>query len=143
MFAPDFDETTRRLLNVALTRLRHRLVVVGNFAYARTRAKHAFLGELVRFLEERYPKVDARDLVAAGLAARAAKAQLELVGGPIETDHQRLVVTQDDFYVLLARDLAASRERVVIYSPFITANRLAHLAPHMRAAVERACPSTS
>ena len=137
MFAPDFDETTRRLLNVALTRPRHRLVVVGNFAYARTRAKHAFLGELVRFLEEHYPKVDARDLVAAGLAARAAKAQLELVGGPMETDGQRLVVTQDDFYALLARDLAAARERVVIYSPFITANRLGQLAPHMRAAVER------
>lgn len=137
MFAPDFDETTRRLLNVALTRPRHRLVVVGNFAYARTKAKHAFLGELVGFLEERYPKVDARDLVSAGLAARAAKAQLELVGGAIDTDEQRLVVTQDDFYVLLARDLAAARERVVIYSPFITANRLGQLAPDMRAAVER------
>src|SRR5262249_28593423 len=55
-------------------------------------------------------------------------------------DDQRLVVTQDDFYALLARDLAGARERVVIYSPFITANRLAHLAPHMRAAVERGVP---
>jgi AAA domain/PLD-like domain len=137
MFAPAYDETTRRLLNVALTRPRHRLIIVGDFAYVRSKSRHAFLGRLVEFLEARYPKVDARELVGAGLAARAAKAQLQLVGGPIEPDQQRLVVTQDDFYGLLSRDLAAAAERVVIYSPFMTANRLGQLEPQLKAAVER------
>lgn len=137
MFAPDFDETNRRLLNVALTRPKHRLVVVGDFAYVRSKTRHAFLGRLVEFLEARYPKVDARELVSAGLAARAAKAQLAAAGGPIESHEQRLVVTQDDFYRLLSRDLAASAERVLIYSPFITANRLGQLEPQLKAAVER------
>jgi len=137
MFAPAYDETTRRLLNVALTRPRHRLVIVGDFAYIRSKSRHAFLGRLVDFLEARYPKADARELVGAGLAARAAKAQLRAVGGPIEPDQQRLVVTQGDFYGLLSRDLAAAAERVVIYSPFITANRLGQLEPQLKAAVER------
>ena len=137
MFAPAFDETTRRLLNVALTRPRHRLIIVGDFAYIRSKSRHAFLGRLVEFLEARYPKTDARELVGAGLAARAAKAQRGTVGGPVEAHQQRLVVTQDDFYRLLSRDLAAAARRVVIYSPFITANRLGQLEPQLKAAIER------
>ena len=135
LFAPEFDETTRRLLNVALTRPKHRLVIVGDFRYVGQRAKNAFLGRLIRLLESRYAKVDARELVAA--AARAAQAQLKAAGGPIERDVERLVVTQDDFYALLSRDLAAAEQRVVLYSPFITANRLGQLEPQLKATVER------
>jgi DNA-binding CsgD family transcriptional regulator len=137
MFDPKRDESTSRLLNVALTRPRHRLIIVGDFTYVGTKGRQAFLGRLVNFLEQRYPKVDARELVAVGLAARAAKAQLAITGGPIESEHQRLVVTQDNFYALLSRDLAAAAGRIVIYSPFITANRLGQLEPQLKAAVER------
>lgn len=137
LFNPEWDETARRLLNVALTRPRHRLIVVGDFAYIRKNGRRAFLGRLVELLEARYPKAEARELVGAGLAARAAKAQLESVGGPIEPDQRRLVVTQDNFYRLLGRDLAEARERVIIYSPFITANRLGELEPQLKAAIER------
>jgi len=122
---------------VALTRPRHRLIVVGDFAYIRNKGRRSFLGRLVEFLEGRYPKVEARELVGSGLAARAAKAQLAAVGGVVETDEQRLVVTQGDFYPLLTRDLAAASQRVVIYSPFITANRLGQLEPQLKAAVGR------
>ena len=57
MFSPKYDEGTKRLLNVALTRARRRLIVVGDFDYIASMAKRAFIGsELIPFLDKRYPK---------------------------------------------------------------------------------------
>lgn len=138
MFMPDHDDAVRRLLNVALTRARRRLIVVGDFEYIQKQAKHAFLGrQLVPFLLSRYPRVDARDVIPVGLAARAARAQSKLTGGSVEADADRLIVTQERFYSVLQDDLAKAYQRIVIYSAFVTQARLGQLAPHLRAAVER------
>jgi hypothetical protein len=138
MFMPEHDEQVRRLMNVALTRARRRLIVVGDFEYIQKQAKRAFLGkELVPFLLSRYLRVDAKDVLPVGLAARAARAQSKLVGGFVEPDADRLIVTQDLFYPILQDDLAKARHQVVIYSPFITQDRLEQIAPQLRAAVER------
>lgn len=50
---------------------------------------------------------------------------------------RQIVVTQDDYFPLFVRDLDAARQRVVIYSPFLTPDRVAMLEPHVRGAVER------
>jgi len=83
MFNPANDENTKRLLNVALTRARRRLIVVGDFDYIAKLAKKAFLGaELIPFLQQqRYPRRTAQDIVPSGLAARAARAHLSALGG--------------------------------------------------------------
>ena len=49
-------------------------------------------------------------------------------------------MTQRDFDSLFIPDLQAADNRIVIYSPFITHNRLAEVGPHLRAAVERDVP---
>ncbi len=138
LFTPGRDESTRRMLNVALTRARRRLIVVGDFDYIAKNAKRAFLGaELLPFLRSSYPVVDAKDIVPAGLAARAAKGQTAVLGGDVEPVASRLVVTQEHFFSMLSGDLSRARRRVVIYSPFVTANRVAQLEPQLRAAIER------
>lgn len=138
MCMPERDDNTKRLLNVALTRARARLIVVGDFDYIAKISKRAFMGrEFLPFLNRHYPKVDALDLVPAGLAGRAARAQIVSSGGPVEADADRTVVTQDRFYPLVTSDLEAATDRVVIYSPFMTQNRVGELEPHLRAAVER------
>jgi hypothetical protein len=138
MFMPDHDIAVRRLLNVALTRARRRLIVVGDFEYIQRQAKRAFVGrDLVPFLLSQYPQVDARDVVPVGLAARAARAQSNLTGGSVEPNAERLIVTQDQFYPVLQNDLAKAHQRIVIYSAFVTQDRLGQLAPQIRAAVER------
>ena len=119
MFIPEFDEGTKRLLNVALTRARRRLIVVGDFDYIASRAKRAFIAtELIPFLDEHYPKISALDAVPAGLASRVANAQTKIFGGEVEPDRDRTVVTQEHFYPMLRGDLQRARSRVVIYSPF-------------------------
>lgn len=137
MFNPQQDESTRRLLNVAITRARRRLVVVGDFNYIAKQSKRAFLGgRLVPFLIDQFPRVDAHRVVPVGLSARAAKAQRTLTGGFVEADADRLVVTQERFYQLFVKDLAAAKRRVVIYSAFITQDRIGQLEPQLKAAVD-------
>lgn len=140
MFMPDRDRDTTRLLNVALTRARRRLIVVGDFDYIAAQSKRAFIGsKLIPFLEEkRYPRVSALDIVPCGLAARAAKAQSAVLGGDVEPSADRIVVTQEHFYSILRGDISRSQARIVIYSAFITTDRLAQLETPLRAAVERA-----
>ena len=132
------DPQAIRLLNVALTRARRRLIIVGDFKYIVSHAKKAFMGkELIPFLQENYESVDALQIVRNGLAAKAAQAQLSVSGGVVEAEQDRVVVTQEDFYRFLLHDVLHARTRIVIYSPFITQNRLAELGPLLRAAVER------
>jgi hypothetical protein len=139
MFDARRNGQVKRLMNVALTRAKRRLVVVGDFAYIqKTANKEAFLRrDFLPFLLSHYPRVDARDVVPVGLAARAARAQSKLTGGPVEADADRLVVTQERFYSVLQSDVAGARQRIVIYSAFLTQDRLGQLAPQLRAAVER------
>ncbi len=138
MFNPQFDDTSRRLLNVALTRARRRLVVVGDFDWVARKAKRSFLGRLVDFLTERYPRVSALNVLPEGLAARAAGAHGATVGvSSADSSNHRAIFTQVDFFPALLMDLSEARQRIVIYSPFMANDRLAALAPHIQAASAR------
>jgi hypothetical protein len=141
LFDPRRNEDNLRLLNVALTRARRRLIVLGDFSWVEQHAnRQASLRELVRFLRDHYPLVSALDVVTHGLQARAAEAHQLILGGEDAPSYRRIVVTQEHFYPLLVRDIDTARERVVIYSPFLTPDRVAMIEPHLRAAVERGVP---
>lgn len=138
LFMPSLDEELKRLLNVALTRAKFRLFILCDFDYCCKLGKKAFLGStLLPFLLKRFPRIDARNIVPNGLAARAAKAQMSMLGGRIDPNSDRIVVTQVDFYRLLSSDLENAKDRVIIYSPFITTDRLAFLLPHLQALIEQ------
>jgi hypothetical protein len=137
-FMPSLDEDLKCLLNVALTRAKYRLFVLGDFDYCQNRGRKAFLGKtLIPSLLQQFPRVDARDIVPEGLAARAAKAQMTAMGGKIDPNSERVVLTQNDFYRVLSSDFEAANSRIIIYSPFATIDRVSFLLPQLQAAVER------
>jgi hypothetical protein len=136
MFMASQSENFKRLLNVAVTRAQRRLIIVGDFDYISKQGRKAFIRELLDFLLERYPVVEAAQLIPAGLSARAARMQIQAKGGD-EVEADRLVVTQDSFDQHLLPDLESAEQRLVIFSPFLTYDRVASLEPQLRAAVER------
>lgn len=138
MFMPARDDDNKRLLNVAITRAKRRLIVVGDFDYCQKLSKNAFLGrDFLPFLRQFYKRVNAVELVPAGISSRAAQVQSAAIGGSVEPSAKRLVFTQDNYYPMLFSDIHRAKQRVVIYSPFITANRVATLEPQLKAARER------
>lgn len=137
MFDPRRDPGTMRLLNVALTRAQRRLIVVGDFAWIERQARQGFLHQLVAELKATSPVVEARTILPEGLAGRAAAAQRASLASHAEPVPPQLVVSQERFFDHLYADLAPARQRVVIYSPFATLDRVGRLEPHLRGAVER------
>ncbi|MGB7061935.1 MAG: AAA domain-containing protein [Candidatus Zixiibacteriota bacterium] len=138
LFIPSLDDQIRPILNVGLTRAKFRLFILGDFSYCRTQGKNAFLGKtLLPFLLDFFPRIEASQVIPDGLAARAARAQMTMLGGQIEPDSGRIVVTQADFFRILSSDLSRSSNRIIIYSPFITQDRLAFLMPQLQAAAMR------
>lgn len=137
-FVPKYDETTRRLINVAVTRAKKRLIVVGDFNYCQVQGKKAFLGrDFIPFLASKYPKVSALEVVPYGLAGRASAARTLVLGGMVEAARDRVIVLQDRFYALLTRDLHECEQKAIIYSPFITQARLSEMETHLKALIER------
>jgi len=138
LFMPELDETLIPLLNVGLTRAKFRLFILGDFSYCKRKGKKAFLGKtLLPFLMRRFPLVDASQLLPEGLAARAAEAQMIMMGGAIEPGSERLGITQDDFFRLLPTDLHRAKARIIIFSPFMTQTGVDRLKPQLQAAADR------
>lgn len=138
LFMPMLDEDLKCLLNVALTRAKFRLFIIGDFDYCQKQGRKAFLGKtLIPTLLERFPRIDARDIVPEGLAARSAKTQIATIGGKIDPDSERIVVAPKEFYRILSSDAEAAKRRIIIYSPFVTTDRVSFLLPQLQAAVER------
>lgn len=138
LFIPKLDEQIKCLLNVALTRAKFRLFILGDFDYCQKLGKKAFIGStLIPFLLKKFPRIDARAIIPNGLAARAAKTQMSMLGGEIDPDSDRIIVTQIEFYRTLSSDIAKAQNRLIIYSPFMTPDRLSFLLPQLLAAIER------
>jgi hypothetical protein len=138
MFDPRRDPDTQRLLNVALTRAQRRLIIVGDFSWIERQAgRRSVLRALVEYLKSQHPLVDASNLVPEGLAARAAEIQRNAEVGREQPVAPQLVVAQDRFFDHLHRDLAHAQRQVVIYSPFMTTERVGRLQPHLRTAIEQ------
>ena len=138
LFTPAFDAELRRLLNVAVTRARRRLIIVGDFAWCCSNGRKAFVGrEFLPLLLGAHPRVDAIEIVPSNVAARAAELQQVVLAGTETLDAPRVIATQDQFYRYLLRDLEDAQRRIVFYSGWITSNRLATLEPQIKAAIAR------
>ena len=138
LFMPANDENTKRLINVGITRARQRLIVVGDFAYIQKLSKKAFFGsDFIPYLTANFPIFNALDVLPVNILERAAEATKLMSQGTVESDSTRIIVTHESFYPLFIDDISSAKSRVVIYSPFITQNRLAEMQATFRAATEK------
>lgn len=129
---PEVNANLRKMFNVAVTRARFKLYVVGNFAYCRKRAKNNALSELLDMLLDtlKLKKVDAKALLPV---LTYTKGTCSVVA----TGHTgcSMVCREDSFFEHFQNDLLNFKKRLIIYSPFMTENRLALLLPFFADAI--------
>lgn len=128
----EVNESMRKLFNVAVTRARFKLYVVGNFAFCRKKAKANALSQLLDTLFDgmKLKTLDAKELLP-GL--RYSKGTGVVVGkGRLEIS---LLCREDSFFENFLVDLMNFKKRLIIYSPFMTENRLASLLPYFADAI--------
>jgi hypothetical protein len=124
IFVPAADEEMRRLLNVAMTRARRRLIVVGNSDWLRKKGGSSFVGKsLLRFLEERYP-------------LRAAH-ELALLEPTADLLHQPDVVLSGQMHRMLLSDMDQAHSRVIVFSSALTLEVIERMEERLRLASTR------
>lgn len=138
LFYPLADDSNKRIYNVAMTRAKHRLIIVGNFEWCSNRGNKVFLGKkLLPFIKKNYPVFSAKELIPNGLAGRAARAQLAMLGGAVEASSERLILNQSEFFQVIGYDIQNAKYQIIILSAFLTQNRVSFLLPQLQATIER------
>ena len=128
----DINEDLRKMFNVAVTRAKFKLFIVGNFAYCQKRAKNNALSELLDKLinQDHLVKEDAKALLPEIVFNRKSNFAYDgtLVG-------KHIVCREDVFNDYFMADIRSFQKRLIIYSAFMTETRLSTLLPAFSDAV--------
>lgn len=136
--ATRIEEDGARLLNVAMSRARRHVIVIGNFKYLRNKApRDGFVRRLIDHFEEHGE--------ALGLDVLLPLAERDWIDGlhcmlPATFDFPEGAAgafTEGTFYPAFLKDLARARKSIVIFSPFATQNGTARWIDSFRAALAR------
>jgi hypothetical protein len=126
-----------RLMNVAVTRARHRLFVLGSYAHVQRNLKKSPLWDLVQYaaLMNRIP---AEEFLREDFHRAVADATRSIAHGEVrELDQIQLrVCNERDFFAALDYDLASARSRVVLFAPFL-GHRAEEVIPRLRDCIHR------
>lgn len=141
--ATEPDQEGARLLNVAISRARHCLIVVANFDYMLSRAPRSVAARLLQAMRLQGTALEAvTPLTAArpsALVNAVAPARPGGPGDPTAGAHPEspLCFTEQTFLPAFTQDLEHAQEQVTILAPFVTAAGSSRLAEVLRAAVAR------
>lgn len=136
--ATRLEEDGARLLNVAVSRARRHVVLLGNFEYLRKRApRDGFVRRLVDHFEEDGEALDLETLLPLAERDWIDGLHRVLPAGFDLPENAAGAFTEGTFYPAFARDLARARESILILSPFATGPGTARWADALRSAVAR------
>ena len=114
------------MFNVAVTRAKFKLYIVGNFAYCQKRAKNNALSELLDKLikKKKFIKVDAKSLLPDIVFTRQSDFAFD---GNLKGKH--IVCREESFNDYFMADIKSFKKRLIVYSAFMTEARLSTLLP--------------
>lgn len=123
----DMNDNLRKLFNVAVTRAKFKLFIVGNIKYLRARAKNNALSELLDYLvdQEKFNIIDAKN---AFPNLTYTKPRVSI--GDFDVNSRHTICREDSFFDFFLEDLKNFKKRLILYSPFITENRISNLLPY-------------
>ena len=126
------NEALLRLLNVAVTRAKFKLCLVGNIKYCRKHAKDNDLGQLLSYLvdNQKFPIIDAKEAFPKLLYSKP-----RAFIGDVNTNEKHIICREDTFFDYFLEDVHGFKKRLIIYSPFITSNRISLILPDFKDAI--------
>jgi hypothetical protein len=136
--ASKFEEIGARLLNVAISRARNQVILVGNFTYLRSKVpRESILQRLLDHFEQEGEALDPHGLLPI--------ADLDWIDGlnqiiPHTFDMPEGAAgafTEGTFYPAFSADIRRAENSIVIFSPFATGSGTARWVDTLRAAVNR------
>lgn len=140
LFMPDdiMGDSLRQLFNVAVTRAQFRLYILGNIPYCIKKAKSNTLGVFIEKL-------------VSGLSAPIINAKRSfneviytLPSSCFTTNQKipRLMVKGSEFDSFFKQDIQKCHSSLIIFSPFLTIQRISELLPYITDAINRGCNVT-
>ena len=128
-----------RLVNVAITRPKGKLIVIANQRYCLSQLKAGFtLGEVLQLMAAGARRVDSRDVIDSYFHPDVAAAETMMQPPQIEMEELSdiAIVKDTQFYDLFLQDLARAESYVVIFSPFAARRRIDQLLAPLHALVD-------
>ena len=129
MTLEEVNEDLRKMFNVAVTRARFKLFIVGDFAYCQKRAKDNELSKLLKHLEGK-PKIEAKKLLPDLVFSKQ-----DAVSVDRKINGTHILCRESAFYEYFKEDLRSFKKRIIIFSPFMTEARLSTLLPDFADAI--------
>lgn len=136
LFMPDdsLENSNQQLFTVATTRARFKLFMVGNFKYYRGKAKeNTSLFKVMKQLDiEGVKPIDATNLLPN---------LLDVVDDMVSLDDieikDAMACKANIFFDVFIKELQNVKNRIVIFSPFMTENRISKLVPYLISLVNK------
>jgi ssDNA-binding Zn-finger/Zn-ribbon topoisomerase 1 len=136
--ATRIEEDGARLLNVAASRARHHVVLLGNFEYLRAKAPgNGFVRRLVDHFEEHGEALDLNTLLPLAERDWVDGLHRVLPASFDFPDSAAGAFTEGTFYPAFLKDLGRAHESIVIFSPFATGPGTGRWVDPLRAALAR------
>jgi len=136
--ATNIVEDGARLLNVAASRARQHMIVLGNFEYLRAKApRDSFVRKLVYHFENHGEALDLDALLPLAERDWIDALHHVLPTNFVLPEGATGAFTEGTFYPAFLNDLARARESIVILSPYATQRGTARWVDSLRAALAR------
>ena len=121
------NEALKKMFNVAITRAKFKMYIIGNFSYCQRKAKNnalaAFLDHLITKMKLKI--IDVKQLIPEIVFVRETSFSTDE-----EPTGKKLSCTGESFDVYFRWDLRNFKRTMLIFSAFMTQNRIAELQPY-------------
>ncbi len=132
------EDDGSRLLNVAISRAKHHVILIANFGYLESRAPNgSVVVRLLRLFKDFGSRVEMGTILPFG--------DEDWIGGLHKVTPPSIELADDGlgafneatFYPAFAHDLETAEKSIVVLSPFLTNRGVARWVDHLRAALQR------
>jgi hypothetical protein len=132
------EEDGARLLNVAVSRARRHVVLIGNFEYLRAKApSDAIIRALIEHFQKHGQALEVESLLPLADRDWVDGLRRVMPGGFELPEGSAGAFTEGTFYPAFARDLTRVQSSIVLFSPFATERGTSRWVEPLRAALAR------